>query len=99
MGRSDYEMAEFTSDLILQCIDKHERIPHDLFKNLQTALGCMILNHTSMGPNVKQLYIHLNSEYSYGHANDLPGFDLGVIYGSAQFCNTFEDLMKMSRLE
>ena len=99
MGRSDYEMAEFTSDLILQCLKKYKRVPHDLFKNLQTALVCMTLNHTLMGPNVERLYIYLDTKFSYGHANELPGFDLGAIYGSAQFYNTFEDLAKMSRLD
>lgn len=94
MGKSDYEMAEFTSNLILQYISKHKRVPHDLFKNLQIALGCMILNHMPMGPNVERLYVHLDAEYSYGRANELPGFDLGVIYGSVEFYNTFKELMK-----
>ena len=94
MGKSDYEMAEFTSNLILQCFKKHKRVPDDLFDNLQKALVYMTLNHTPIGPNVKRLYIYLDAEYSYGHANELPGFDLGVIYGSVEFYDTFKELMK-----
>lgn len=94
MGRSDYEMAEFTSNLILQYIRKHKCVPHDLFKNLQIALGYMTLNHTPMGPNVERLYVYLDAEYSYRNANELPGFDLGAIYGSVEFYDTFKEIME-----
>ena len=94
MGKSDYKMAEFTSNLILKCFKKHKRVPDDLFDNLQKALVHMTLNHIPMGPNVKRLYIHLDAEYSYRDVNELPGFDLGAIYGSIEFYNTFKNLTK-----
>lgn len=90
MSIVDYEMAEWTSKQVLEYLQKNEPVPNYIFQNFLIAIICLILNHEKLGPNAKILYSDLNAAYVYDNADRLEGFDIGAVYGAAQFYKVFK---------
>lgn len=97
MSLVDYEMAERTSKLASEYLQKNEPIPNYIFRNLMISIICLTLNHEKFGPNVEMLYNDLDAAYTYGNANELEGFDVGAVYGATQFFKEFREIKKINK--
>jgi len=96
MSLVDYEMAERTSKLASEYLQKNNPIPNYIFRNLLTSIICLTLHHEKLGPNVEMLYHDLEAAYAYGDANELEGFDIGAVYGATQFYKEFQEIKKIN---
>ena len=94
MSMVDYEMAEWTSKEVLEHLQNNEPVPNYIFHNLLVAVIRLTLNHKKLGPNAKMLYSDLKAAYEYDNADKLEGFDIGAIYGAAQFYKEFQEINK-----
>lgn len=96
MSIVDYEMAERTSKLASEYLQKNEPVPNDIFRNLLISNIRLTINHEKHGPNVERLHHDLEAAYAYGDANELEGFDVGAVYGATQFYKEFEEIKKIN---
>ena len=96
MSVIDYEMAERTSKLVSEYLQKNEPIPNYIFRNLLISIGYLTLNYEKLGPNVEMLYHDLEATYAYGDADKLEDFDIGAVYGATQFYKEFQKIKKIN---
>ena len=94
MSAVDYEMAERTSKEVLEHLQKNEPVPNYIFQNLLIAIIRLTLDRKKLGPNTKILYSDLKAAYEYDNADKLEGFDIGAVYGAAQFYKEFQEINK-----
>lgn len=95
MSMVDYKMAEWTSKQVSEYLQKNEPVPNYIFQNLLIAIIYLTLNHEKLGPNAKILYHDLNAAYNYDNADRLEGFDIGAVYGVAQFYKNFQEVRQL----
>lgn len=96
MSLVDYKMAERTSKLASEYLQKNKPVPNYIFRNLLISIICLTLNHEKLGPNVEKLYHNLEAAYAYGDTNELEGFDIGAVYGATQFYEEFQEIKKIN---
>ena len=94
MSVVDYEMAERTSKEVLEHLQNNEPVPNYIFQNLLIAIILLTLDHKELGPNTKMLCSCLKEAYEYDNADKLEGFDIGAVYGAAQFYKEFQEINK-----
>ena len=92
MPLADYEMAEQTSKLVYEYLQKNESVPKDVFQNLQVSLIYLMLSGEKFGPNVEMLFHYLYAAYEYDDAYKLDGFAIGAVYGATQFYKEFQEI-------
>lgn len=97
MSMVDYEMAERTSKLVSECLQKNEPIPNYIFRNLLISICYLTLNYEKLGPYAEMLYRDLEAAYTYGNADELEGFDIGAVYGAAQFYKEFQEVRRINK--
>lgn len=96
MSIIDYEMAEYTAELVSEYLQRNEPIPNYIFQNFLMSTICLTLNHEGFGPSVEKLYHDLEAAYRYSDANELEGFDVGAVYGATQFYKEFQEIKEIN---
>lgn len=97
MSIVDYKMAEWTSKQVSEYLQKNESVPKYIFQNLLIAIICLTLNHEKLGPNAKTIYSDLKTAFVYNNADKLEGFDIGAVYGAAQFYKNFQEVRRIEQ--
>lgn len=92
MSIIDYIMAERTSETVLEKLQNNERIPFDIFSNLQTSIAYLMLSKSQVGNHVRSLYNYLQAMYGYQDADEIPGFQEGAVYGATKLYETIMNI-------
>lgn len=90
----DYIMNEYCADHILSNIKAHIKVDNIDLENFLISLAYLTKNQISIGPKASNLKHELYALYNYEQISHKlhSGFDLGAIYGVANFTKIFQDI-------
>lgn len=85
-------MNEYCAKQISNSIEKQTKINEIDLENFLISMAYLLKMNLSIGPNALVLKRLLDDLYVYQDIDSKPGFDLGAIYGIANFTKIFQDI-------
>ena len=88
---SDIVMSEYCASKIFDSLDDMSIISEDI-ANLISSLAILLKYNIRISPRILNLIEVVNMNYARSNVSELPGFDLGAVYGALFFAKRYKEV-------